>query len=656
MSYLKFDKNLMINLEQSLPKEMLRTNQAGAYHCTTIVGCNTRKQHGLLVIPIPEMDNNAHVLLSSLDESVIQHGASFNLGLHQYENNVFSPNGHKYIREFDCESVPSITYRVGGVILKKEKVFISHQNRILIRYTLVEAHSPTTLRFRPFLAFRNANDLCIENSVLNKDIKTVENGISTSLYSNYPDLYMQFSKKVEWINDGHWYKGIEYYKDRDRGIPYKEDLWVPGYFELPIKKGESIIFSASTFECNPADFLNTYDEELSTRTCRTSFYNCLKNSAKQFYLKNQNGMYIMAGYPWYNVRSRDELIALPGCTLAINHDKDYHDIMSTFADALRNWIDNGVKDNVIQEIDLPDIPLWTIWAIQQFRHKGGIDECRRLYGATLGRLISDILENRVKNLSYNENGLLTSEGTDHPVTWLSASIDGKPIIPRSGYILEFNALWYNAIRFYLSLYENCEDTSGLKERLSEIEPLVKSSFVEKFLNGYGYLYDYVDGDYSDLEVRPNMAIAIGLDYSPLDRRQRKKVIDFCTRELLTPKGLRSLSPKSLAYRPTYVGNPVEREYVVHQGPARPWLFGFYANAYFKVFGLSGLSFIERMLIGYEDEMTEGCIGSLSELFDGNPPYTGRGAVSTAKNVGQILQTINKVKELSKLQTSDFESL
>ena len=186
MSYLKFDKRLMINLEQSLPKEMLRTNKSGAYHCTTIVGCNTRKQHGLLVIPIPEMDDQAHVLLSSLDETVIQHGAPFNLGLHQYGDNIFSPNGHKYIREFNCERVPVMTYRVGGVILTKEKVFISHQSRILIRYTLQEANSPTTLQLRPFLAFRNANDLCIENTAINKTIKPVDGGIATCLYHGYP--------------------------------------------------------------------------------------------------------------------------------------------------------------------------------------------------------------------------------------------------------------------------------------------------------------------------------------------------------------------------------------------------------------------------------------------------------------------------------------
>lgn len=654
MSYLKFDKNLMINLEQSLPKEMLRTNKSGAYHCTTIVGCNTRKQHGLLVIPIPEMDDKAHVLLSSLDESVIQHGASFNLGLHQYGDNVFSPNGHKYIREFNCENVPVMTFRVGGVVLTKEKVFISHENRILIKYTLVGAHSPTTLRFRPMLAFRNANDLCVENDAINKDVRLTHNGVSTCLYSGYPELFMQFSKPVEWINEGHWYKGIEYTKDKVRGIPYKEDLWVPGYFELPIKKGESIIFSASTYECVPKKFEKTYDGELTTRTCRTSFFNCLKNSAKQFYLKKDSGTYIMAGYPWYNVRARDELISLPGCTLAINHEEDYFEILDTFLSALFRFIDKGEKDPTIGDIDLPDIPLWTIWAIQQFRRHTDSNECRKRYGASVRRLVEDIRSEKIRNLKLNHNGLVSSNGQNTPVTWLSASINGQPIIPRTGYILEFNALWYNAVKFLISLYENEKGEEAYVASLASLAEKIKLSFLDTFLNDYGYLYDYVNGSYTDLEVRPNLAIAIGLEYSPLDRRQRKGVLDLCTRELLTPKGLRSLSPKSFAYNPTYVGNPTEREYAVHLGPARPWLFGFYADAYFKVFGLSGLSFIERMLIGYEDEMTEGCIGSLSEMYDGNPPYTGRGAVSTAKNVGEILRTIKTVKQMTKLLTAQSE--
>ncbi|MDD6943447.1 MAG: glycogen debranching enzyme N-terminal domain-containing protein [Muribaculaceae bacterium] len=648
MSYLKFDKNLMINLEQSLPKEMLRTNMSGAYHCTTIVGCNTRKQHGLLVLPIPEMDDKAHVLLSSLDESVIQHGASFNLGLHQYGDDVFSPNGHKYIREFNCESVPKLTFRVGGVIMTKEKVFISHENRILIRYTLLDAHSSTSLRFRPFLAFRDANSLVIENNRYNSEIRHERNGVSSCMYEGYPRLYMQFNKEAKWVDDPHWYKGIEYYKDRDRGLPYKEDLWVPGYFELPIKKGESIIFSASTYEADPAEFEQTYENELKTRTCRTSFYNCLKNAAKQFYLKQGDKMYIMAGYPWYNVRCRDELIALPGCTLAIDHEEDYHHILSTLLEALHRNIEQGEKDRVIKEIDLPDIPLWTIWAIQQYRRYSEKGKCSERYLEEVKYLVEKIRQGGINNLKLETDGMLSSAGIDKPITWLSASIGGRPIIPRTGYILEFNALWYNALQFLISMLEERGEEGEYVDGLRSLSDRCKEAFKATFINEAGYLYDYVNGTYTDLEVRPNIAIAIGLEYSPLDRKQRKKALDFCTRELLTPKGLRSLSPKSHAYRPVYVGNPEEREYTVHQGPARPWLFGFYVDAYFKVFGVSGLSFIERMLIGYEEEMSEGCIGSLSELYDGNPPYAGRGAVSTAKNVGEIICTIRLVNRMNKL--------
>ena len=214
MSYLHFDKTLMINLEESLPREILRTNKSGAYHCTTIVDCNTRKYHGLLVIPVPNLDDENHVLLSSLDETVIQHGAEFNLGLHKYQGNHFSPNGHKYIREFDCEHIPATTYRVGGVILRKEKIFVHHENRILIRYTLVDAHSATTLRFRPFLAFRSVREYTHENSQASRDYQLVENGIKTCMYPGYPELFMQLNKKNEFHYEPNWYRGIEYPKEQ----------------------------------------------------------------------------------------------------------------------------------------------------------------------------------------------------------------------------------------------------------------------------------------------------------------------------------------------------------------------------------------------------------------------------------------------------------
>ncbi|MCI6658005.1 MAG: glycogen debranching enzyme N-terminal domain-containing protein [Sodaliphilus sp.] len=646
MSYLKFDKNLLINLEQSLRLEVLRTNQSGAYHCTTIVGANTRKQHGLLVIPVPEIDDNSHVLLSSLDETVIQHGAPFNLGLHRYSGGVYSPNGHKYIREYDCERVPTHTFRVGGVILKREKIFITNENRILIRYTLVDAHSKTTLQFRPFLAFRNANDLCVENQVASRDYKEVSNGISTCMYDGYPELFMQVNHKPKFVFDPHWYKGIEYIKDLERGIPYTEDLYVPGYFEVDMKKGDTIIFSAGVSEVNTRQLTKMYEDEIKTRTPRTSFYNCLKNSAKQFYMTNADGHYLFAGYPWFKVRARDEFIALPGCTLSNHHRPDFEAIMDTAKEAFTRWMETGEPDKHLQGIDLPDVPLWAAWAIQRYSHDTDVPTARERYGELVAQLIDFIIDGKHPNLQVDDNGLVRTDGTRQPMSWMdSARPDGTPLIPRTGYLVEFNALWYNALMFLLQMYADDKQMQSRVERWQKISDVYAESFAPTFLNDYGYLYDYVNGSYTDLSVRPNMVIAVGVDHTPLDRRQRKRILDFITRELLTPKGLRTLSPNSYGYNPWYVGNPEQREKAYYSGSARPWLMGFYCHAYVKVFGIGGLSFVNRMMIGFEDEMSQGAIGTLSELYDGNPPFIGRGAVSFAANVGEILRVLRLLKNL-----------
>lgn len=644
MSYLKFNKDLMINLEQSLPKELLRTNKSGAYHCTTIVDCNTRKQHGLLVIPVPELDDENHVLLSSFDETVIQHGAEFNLGIHKYQGDCYSPNGHKYIREFTCETVPKSVYRVGGVVLTKEKVFISHENRILIKYTLVEAHSPTTLRFKPFLAFRNANSLTHANDRIDRSFQSVENGISMCLYAGYPTLYMQFNRSAVFVSQANWYDGIEYLKELERGYEFREDLYVPGYFELPIKKGESIIFSAGTSEIRTGSLKRLYDKELAVRTSRSSFYNCLKNSAQQFYVKkNKNHLYLLAGYPWFKVRARDLFVALPGSTLTIGDVDAFDTIMQTALKALLLYLEKGKTDDTIHEIDVPDLFGWAIWALQQYAKTTTVEACKERYLSSIHKIIDYIIKGKHPNLFLHDNGLLYTHGKEKAVSWMNSTANGRPVVSRSGYLVEFNALWYNALKFAASLLEGTDwaDRADVYQRLSE---KTAESFRATFLNGYGYLFDFVDGNYADWSVRPNMLFALSLDYSPLDKRQRKIVLDVVTRELLTPKGIRSLSPKSMGYNPNYVGTQVERDYAYHQGTAWPWLMGAYADAYLKIFGMSGVSFLERMMIGFEDEMSNHCIGSISELFDGNPPFTGRGAISFAMNVAEILRVVQTLKK------------
>ena len=646
MSYLRLEKAVMTNLQDSLRREFLRTNRSGAYSSSTLVDCNTRKYHGLLVVPVPELDDENHVLLSSLDCTVIQHGAEFNLGLHKYQGNNFSPNGHKYIREFDATTVPTTTYRVGGVVLKKEIVFQHYEDRILIRYTLVEAHSATTLRFRPFLAFRSVRQFTHENATASREYSAVDNGIKTCMYAGYPDLYMQFSKKNEFVFMPDWYRGIEYPKEQERGYASNEDLYVPGYFEMPIKKGESIIFAASTSQIKTSTLKKLFDEEVGERVPRDNFYHCLVTAAHQFHRKEKNhDRYLLAGYPWFKSRGRDTFIALPGLTLAIGEVDYFEKVMKTSEKALREFMAGKPVTGRIYEIEQPDVPLWAVWAMQQYAKEVGRDKCFEMYGKLLRDIIVFILDGKHPNLRLDDNGLLYSNGRDKAVTWMNSTANGRPVVPRSGYIVEFNALWYNALKFCASMAAENGDAKGA-EKTEALAAKVKESFVDTFLNEYGYLLDYVDGTMMDWSVRPNMIFAVALDYSPLNPQQMKSVVDICTRELLTPKGLRSLSPKSGGYNPIYVGPQTQRDYAYHQGTAWPWLGGFYMEACLKLYKRSRLSFIERQLVGYEDEMDYHAIGTISELFDGNPPFHGRGAMSFAMNVAEILRTLKLMEKYS----------
>lgn len=630
----------MTNLEESLQRELLRTNRSGAYSCSTVVDCNTRKYHGLLVVPVPELDDDNHVLLSSFDPTVIQHGAEFNLGIHKYQGNNYSPLGHKYIRELDCDKVPTTIYRVGGVVLKKELVFQHYEDCVMIRYTLLEAHSPTTLRFRPFLAFRSVNELTHENTTASREYKEVENGIMTRMYAGYPYLYMQFSKEEKFIFTPDWYRGIEYPKEQERGYASNEDLYVPGYFELPIKKGESIVFAASTKENKPRGLKTLFEHEVEQRTPRNNFFHCLVNAAHQFRRHEKDDTrYFIAGYPWFKSRARDTFIAMPGLTLSIDEQEYFELVMKTAQKGLKEFMEGKPLTVKIYDIDMPDVPLWAVWALQRYKRYAGKEKCWTMYGKLINQIVDFIAKGGHSNLRPDDNGLLYTNGKDKPVTWMDSMANGKPVVPRTGYIVEINALWYNALKFAAELDAEFESDKKHSEKLEAMAEVTGKSFVETFYNQYGYLHDYVDGDNKDWSVRPNMVFTLAFDYSPLDTRQKKNVLDVCTRELLTPKGLRTLSPKSTGYNPMYVGPQVQRNYAYHQGTAWPWLGGFYMEACLNLYKRTRLSFIERQMVGYEDEMYHHAVGTISELFDGNPPFTGRGGLSYAMNVAEILRTL-----------------
>ena len=643
MSYLNFDKALMVNLERSLQKEMLRTNRAGVYNSTTLVDCNTRKYHGQLVLPLPQLGDDNYVLLSSLDETVIQHGAEFNLGLHKYGENHFSPNGHKYIREFDCEVIAKTTYRVGGVVLTKERLLVSFEPRVLIRYTLLECGAPVTMRFRPFLAFRSVNELTHENNRANADMNDCENGRVNRMYPEFPELFMQFSKSVTYSHNPMWYKNIEYQKEQERGYEYKEDLLVPGYFEVPMKKGESLIFAAGISEVKPASLKALWKKELERRNARTDMFECLRNAASQFYKREGDKCYLLAGYPWFHASAREEFISTPSCTLDIDRPEYWDAIIDqTAVGEVRAFMENKGYQSRITGMDEPDALLWFVRALQKYAHKYTVKQAADKYAQLCEDIISYYRKQNHPRAWVHQNGLIWVDGTRVPATWMNATENGWPITPRTGYVVEINALWYNAMRFTAELMREAGKEIGadLMEYQAEIS---KDAFVKTFWNGF-YLDDYVVDNYHNKEVRPNMIWAVGLPYSPLDRKQQKAVVDICTRELLTPRGLRTLSPKSGDYRPIYVGGQLERDRNFHNGPVWPNTIAAYSRAYMTIYKQSGLSFMQRMLVGFEVEMSEHCIGTLNELYDGNPPYKGHGGMSYAPSVAAVISVMDTMKK------------
>lgn len=640
MSYLKFDKTLLTNLEESLYIEYLRTNKMGSYSATTVTGCNTRKYHGLLVTPVPELDNDNHVLLSSLDETVIQHGAEFNLGIHKYESDTFAPRGHKYIREFNCETISTNTYRVGGVILTRESFLVLNEQRVLLRYTLVDAHSETTLKLRPQLAFRNVNELTQRNNQINYAYQDVPNGVSMCLYEGYPTLYMQVSKECAYRSCPDWNIGVEYPREQARGYAYKEDLYMPGYFEVSIKKGESVIFSAGTTEINPKNLKALFTREVKLRHHRDSFFNCLKISATSSFIVRDKKEYILAGYPWFNVRARDTFIALPGSTLIIGEEQEFYNIMTPAVEALKKYMETQTKDNMILEIEDPDIPLWAVWTVQQYAKYVSKEKAIEKYGKFVQEIIDYVLGSKAPNLELRATGLVYSKGTDKAISWMNTTEFGRPLIPRTGYLVEFNALWYNALKFAMELSKD-------EKKIAEMQAVAEkyeANFAKIFTTPAGYLYDYVTDDFAEASVRPNQLWALSLQYTPLSKPQRKAALDMVTKELLTPKGIRSLTPKAGMYRPYYWGNANERNNAYHNGAVWPWLLGAYTEAYLSVFTRSGVAFIKRRLSSYEEEMGRHCIGTLSEVYDGNPPFYGHGAMSLSINQAEVLRALRIVQD------------
>ena len=639
MSGPKFDKRELGNLEYSLDREVLSTDRRGGYMSTTIVGCNTRKYHGLMVAPIDQSDRT-YVLLSSLDETVVQHDQSFNLALHRFEG-TYEPRGHKYITDFEYTPVPTITYRVGGVILKKELLWVHNRTQLMIRYTLVDAHSETTLRLRPLLAFRDKHALSKANMEADGRAYPIPYGVKCRLYDGFPWLHMQLNKEdAEFIAAPDWYYNFEYRKELARGYEGHEDLLTTGYFEFKIKKGESVIFSAATdLMATPDTITEVYEQQIAHRTHKIDFLSCLQHSARQFIIRRPGDRTeVVAGYPWFGSFMEDTFMALPGLTLTQGRKEDCIAALDT---AVRDIKESGLLDGRYVPTSV-DAPLWFYYTLQQLEGHITQKELWAKYGDVMKGILEAFRAGFYEDIRLHDNGLIWA-WADRPLTWMGAMVDGHAVTPRRGYPVELQALWYNAVSYTLALAKKQGDKAFVAEWKS-IPEKTKKSFVEKFwLEEEGYLADYVNYDEVNKFIRCNMIVACGLDYTMLDDEQIVRTVMTVRDHLLTPRGLRTLSPRNVLYKSNYNEDQRSQDLASRNGSAWIWPLTFYVAACFKLSGERYYKEAKALLEAFDSELQTKCVGSVSERFEGDPPHGPRGSVSHATSVAGLL-LINQMVE------------
>ena len=640
MSALTFDKSELGNLEYSLQREMLATDRKGGYMSTTIVCCNTRKYHGLMVAPIDQSDE-AYVLLSSLDETIIQHDQSFNLALHRYRG-VYEPRGHKYITDFQYTPTPTITYRVGGVILRKELLWIHKRTQLMIRYTLVDAHSDTTLRLRPFFAFRNKHSLSKANMEANGRSYPIAGGVKCKLYEGYPWLYLQTNKKdVEFVAAPDWYYDFEYPEEIKRGYDGYEDLLTTGYFEMPIKKGESIIFSAATDEMATHETITQiYEASLARRTHKIDFLSCLHHSARQFIVRRPGGRTEMiAGYPWYGTVGRDTFIALPGIVLEQKYKEDCLDVLDTMVAKMQN---GNFADSASAWV-AADAPLWFFWTLQNLEKHITAKKLWERYGEAMKAVLEAYRRGFGEKVKLHSNGLVWAAADGEALTWMNTKVDGQPVAQRAGYAVEIQALWYNAVSYTLALARKMKDKEFVDSWKDE-HAKTKESFIEKFWLSEGYLADYVN-DYETNDFRrSNMLVATGLDYTMLNEEQIMDVLSVVRQHLITSRGVRSLSPRNPHYEPSYADDQRSQDLASRNGSIWIWPLMLYVKTCFAIAGERFLADAEEILAAFNDEIQTACIGSVSECFEGDPPFHARGCLSQATSVGGLLYISDLIGE------------
>jgi predicted glycogen debranching enzyme len=638
---IEFDQESCRDLKVALTREWLETNGIGGFSSSTIAGLNTRRYHGLLTAAT-KPPVGRFVLLSKLEETLLIDGRRYELSSNQYPG-VIHPQGFNYQTSFRFDPFPRFIYEIEGVRLEKSVFMVQGENTTVVQYELAKSpdHKDVKLEIRPLIAFRDYHSTTHENSAINTQIETGPGLTTFRPYPDLPPLHLAHDS-AEIDTNSFWYRNFQYAIEQERGLDYVEDLFSPCAlrFDLNGSKQVNIIASTAPHDASHADAYRKAELERRS-TSKTDLVTLLKTASDQFIVARERGETVIAGYHWFADWGRDTMIALPGLTLVNGRFDVAKHVLTEFSKHVdRGMLPNRFPDaGEAPEYNTVDATLWFFEAVRSFIQYTGDYEFVR---TSLYPVLKDIIHWHVKGTRYqihvDEDGLLFAGEPGVQLTWMDAKVGDWVVTPRHGKPVEIQALWYHALRVMEDLAERFNEP---KHEYGAMADTARASFNQLFWNEQaGCLYDVINGEIRDASIRPNQVIAISLTNTMVPKERARSILRVVERELLTARGLRTLSPSDPNYTGRYEGGPRERDGAYHQGTVWPWLMGPYITAYVRNFGRdAGQKFAAPWLDNFQQHLHEACLGQVSEIFDGDAPHAPRGCVAQAWSVAELLRAI-----------------
>ncbi|HEX8397334.1 MAG TPA: amylo-alpha-1,6-glucosidase [Pyrinomonadaceae bacterium] len=651
---IRFEREICTNLEAAASREWLETNGIGGYASGTVAGINTRRYHGLLVAAATPPTGRT-VLLSKFEETLIVDGRRFELSANQYPNAVY-PNGYKFLKEFRLAPFPVWVYQIEDIEIEKT-VFMPHgENSTVVEYKFKVQSSrfKVNLELKPLLAFRDYHHLRREEESFETDFRVNENFVSVRLSDEIPRLLFAYENgKVE--KTGFWYRNFEYERERERGFDFRENLFQPFVLRFDVESEKAVSVVVSTEIRDAADAEKFKQTEIERREnlieisgYKDEFLQQLVLAADQFIVSREGEKSVIAGYPWFSDWGRDTMIALPGLTLATNCPDIARSIILEFSRHIsQGMLPNRFPDvGETPEYNTVDATLWYFEAIRSFVEKtGDYDFVRENLYESLSDIIAWHLRGTRFNIHVDTDGLLYAGDETTQLTWMDAKSGDTVFTPRFGKAVEIQALWYNALRVMENLAARFEDEAE-RAQYAAMADLAELSFNQSFWNDQEEcLFDCINGG-RDASVRPNQIFAVSLKHALITGEKARKVVEKVERELLTPVGLRSLSPKDANYCPRYEGDGFRRDSAYHQGTIWSWLAGAFWTARGKVFPNEPQKF-QDWLENFKGHLSEAGVGQISEIFDAEAPHAPRGCIAQAWSVAEILRAARENNNATK---------